>query len=397
MTPKVYLVSGAFALFTAFPIFAQTDTEYESEILRALGELPSDELAVITPSPTEANTIDGIDFDDVGDAGPAPMPMAKPEGLTLPQRAIAPADLTVVTNGGWIYTEGTARAIRREYLTFQASGRVAFVDPNLREGVMVQQGHTIAYQEQTQSAAELAGAAAQVVDSQTQLAVAQATKMEADANLLFAEKTFQRFAVLLQQNSASQQEYDQAAAQLEAAKAASIKSERQIASAQAGIGVATAQQSRAEVVRQDSYLIAPISGLIARFNIEQGYYFSPQLVQTSSEKAALDTIPVVLLDTSRFEISVTMQSEVFDDLQVGSEVLIDVIPLDATLEERLPNESAGPKRTAENYQIAGAIYSISPSFDPETRTFKMKVRTNRGAERIRDGESVSLWIRKARR
>ena len=387
---KTVLLAGAAAVLGAGAAMAQSESDpaFEAEILRALGEPLVDGLG------EEADALDDPAAEEAQPPETSRLPAAKPPEIAAADASL-PGDVTIVTDGRWIYTEGIARAVRREYLTFQAGGRVAYVDPPLREGVVVQQGQTIAYQEQSQSAAEVAGASAQVVDAQSSLTVAQASKLEADANLAFAQRTFDRFAVLLQQNSASRQEYDQAAAQLEAARAAALKAERQIASARAAIEVASAQRERAEVVRTDSYLIAPITGLISRFNIEQGYYFSPQLVQTSSEQGALDTVPVVLLDTSQFEIAVTMRSETCDDLEVGAPVLTEVIPPDATLEERLPDEAGGPPRPAEAHEIAGRIYSISPSFDPENRTFRMKVRTERGAERIRDGESVSLWIAKA--
>ena len=398
MTIKGVSIAVLTAMMLSSGALAQVDQEYEREILRALGELPedgkiapeyaNDPSAEISPGTAPLpkrnprnRRGDGEDIDDSDD-------LAKAIVAASSDRA------TAIRNAPWIYTEGIARAIRREYLTFQAAGRVAYVDPNLREGIHVEAGQKLAWQEQSRTTSEIASADAQIIDAQTQLAVARASDDEAMANLRLATKTYERFKILIDQDSASQQEFDQAKAELESAHAGAVKTSRQIASMEAQIAVATAQRSQADVVKQDSELVSPISGVIARFNIEQGYYFSPQFVQTSSEQAVLDTVPVVIIDTSRFEISLKIRSELYDDLAVGAQALLAIVDEDATLEQRLPDELAGPQKPAEAYPIAGTIYSISPSFDNETRTFNVRIRTTRGAETLRDGENVALWIRK---
>ena len=40
----------------------------------------------------------------------------------------------------WIYGQGTARAVRREFLTFPSAGRIAYVDPTLKVGDTVTKG-----------------------------------------------------------------------------------------------------------------------------------------------------------------------------------------------------------------------------------------------------------------
>lgn len=292
----------------------------------------------------------------------------------------------VIAGSNWVYTEGVARAIRREYLTFESPGRIAFLDPKLKEGDRVRKGQVLAYQEQSRSAASMAGANArlisantqftraqsqvsdahaQLVRAQTQLAVAKASRMEADANLQLAQRTFQRFSTLLKQKSASQQEYDEAQSRLASAKAAVLRTTEQINSAKAEInvaktgintakaGIATAKANvadakaglgTAQVAKKESYLISPIDGLVARLNIEQGYYYSPQYLQTQTEQQAFNSIPIILIDPSRFEITISLPADHYDLLQVGAEAYIDIVSLNATLEERLPVEARGPKR-----------------------------------------------------
>ncbi len=396
MTAKGISISVLASAMMCVGAVAQVDTAYERDILRALGELPAPEYAT---NPLAEIAPDRSPFprrDPRTGGAPLAASATTGESDSLAKAVIkATADRAAARrNAPWIYTEGIARAIRREYLTFLSPGRVAYVDPALREGVRVQAGQRLAYQEQSRTTAEIAASDARVVDAQTQLAVARASEGEAMANLRLATKTYERFKTLIEQQSASQQEFDQAKAQLESAHAAAVKTSRQITSMESQIAVAAAQRAQADVVKKDSELVSPIAGVIARFNIEQGYYFSPQLVQTGSEQAALETVPVVIIDTSQFEISLKIRSELFDDLTVGAQALLDIVDEDATLEERLPNEIAGPQRPASAFPVEGTIYSISPSFDTETRTFNVKVRTTRGAEKLRDGENVALWVKK---
>ncbi|RVU83634.1 hypothetical protein EOL70_15005 [Leucothrix sargassi] len=351
------------------------------------------------------------------------------EVSTRDLRADPPARLSQ-----WLYTEGVARAIRREYLTFESAGRIAYLDQNLKEGDRVRKGQVLAYQEQSRPASTMASAnaqlvsantqltaalsqvsdaQAQLVQAQTQLTVAEAGRSEADANLLLAKRTFARYSTLLKQKSASQQEYDEAQAQLAVAEASSRKAVGQVAAAKAGItvantGIATAKANvnsakagvanakaglgTAQVTKKESYLIAPIDGLVARINIEQGYYYSPQYLQTQSEQQVFNTAPIILIDPSRFEVSLNLPADQYDSLSIGADAYIDITNVNATLEERLPDETKGPSKALDSYRIRGKIHSISPVLNTDLRNFIVTVRTTTGQQLLRDGESVSLWI-----
>ncbi|PWQ96485.1 HlyD family efflux transporter periplasmic adaptor subunit [Leucothrix pacifica] len=339
-------------------------------------------------------------------------------------------------NAKWVYTEGVARAIRREYMTFESAGRIAYLDPKLKEGDRVRKGQVLAYQEQSRSAASLASANtqlvsantqlissqsqvsdanAQLVRAQTQVTVAEASRSEADANLLLAKRTFQRYSTLLKQKSASQQEYDEAQAKLVSAQAAVRRAIGQINTAKADVNVAKTGIARAkasvntakagianakaglrtaQVSKKESYLVAPIDGVVARINIEQGYYYSPQYLQTQTEQQVFDTAPIILIDPSRFEVSIKLPAGQYDSVRVGQDAYIDITKVNASLEERLPNEAIGPTQALNTYKIRGRIHSISPVLDTDLRNFLVTIRTTVGHQLLRDGESVSLWIKR---
>lgn len=329
-----------------------------------------------------------------GLAAPA-APASKKAKAAATRAPVQTPSLTLASGpGAWIYNEGIARTVRREFLTFEAAGRIAYVDPNLKEGDSVREGQVIAYQDQRRPGAGLATAQARINQARAAFAVQQATVAEARANLELAQKTFQRFSVLLQQNSASRQEFDQARAQLESARATAQRAARQQDAARADIAVAEATRSSAQVARDESVLRAPITGIIARLNIERGDFYTPDVLQSQTEQEILSSIPVILLDPSQFEIEVNVPQTLLNALTVGAPVLIDLIDPGASLEERTPDEEEGPLKPASAYAIAGTIYSISPLFDSDRQNFQIKVRTTRGEVRLRDGSTVSLWIRK---
>ena len=291
----------------------------------------------------------------------------------------------------WIYAQGTARASQREFLTFANQGRVAYVDPKLRVGSPVKKGQVIAYLEPERAGADLSSARAGLAGRQADLAAAKAAQGEAQANLELAQTTYERYRVLLEQNSASRQEYDQARAQLEQARAAARRAEVQIRAVQAQVESARAQVAQARVVVGDSRLVSPINGVLARLNIEQGRYFSPQVVQTGTEQGALRTVPALVIDTSQFEIRVDLPAFAFRQIAEGSEVVVGVGRIQAQAGGAQP-QSAGPSPEAVQGDLRGRVHAVSPSLDPETRTFEVVIHTTGKNPHLQDGEFVAVWI-----
>ncbi|MDH5823677.1 efflux RND transporter periplasmic adaptor subunit [Luteimonas sp. RD2P54] len=300
----------------------------------------------------------------------------------------------------WVYAQGTARAARREFLTFQNSGRVAHVAPGLEIGRPVRRGQLVAHLQPDRSDAELTRARVELANARAQVAVGEAAQAEAAASLELARQTFARFATLLDLDSASQQEYDEAEARLGQARAAYARAQAQLAGHRAQVDAARAQVDVARVTVSESRIVAPITGVIARLNIEEGRYFTPQLVRTQSEQAALDTVPVVIVDPSSYEISVDLPSYTSRELEVGAEALIRPSAAPVPASRKPPTQATGagnaPPIPIEEFRIFGQVHAVSPALDPETRTYRAMIRTTRGASLLQDGEFVSSWIRGAR-
>src|SRR5690606_23569385 len=165
----------------------------------------------------------------------------------------------------------------------------------------------------------------------------------------------------------------------------------QIRAAQAQVESARAQVAQAKVIVGESRLVSPIDGVLARLNIEQGRYFSPQVIQTGTEQGALRTVPALVIDASRFEIRVDLPAFSFRQIAEGSEVVVGLGHIQS--QAPAPEEQGiSPPMDTGRIMVRGKVQAISPSLDPETRTFEVVFHTTDRNPRLQDGEFVPVWI-----
>ena len=104
----------------------------------------------------------------------------------------------------------------------------------------------------------------------------------------------------------------------------------------------------------------------------------------------------MIIDTSAFEITVDIPSFSSEAVAVGDRALI-------RSNEVLSGAQGGagssgtrsmnvPPDPESEFVVSGEVTAVSPSLDPMSRTFQVKIRTSSGASELRDGEFVSLWI-----
>jgi multidrug efflux system membrane fusion protein len=257
---------------------------------------------------------------------------------------------------GWVYGQGTARSRQREFLTFTQQGVVSHVDEKLRVGVPVKAGQLIAHQAPERVKADLQAA--------------KASLAEAEADLRLANVTKRRYERLLEQRSASQQELDEATVQVQQATAARDSARAELAQAQVSIN--------------ESRLVSPMDGVLARLNIEKGRYFMPNTLQTDTEQNALRTVPAMVIDPHRFEVRVDIPSYDYRQIRREARVLIGETASVATAQDIDPQTRDGI--------VEGQVYAISPSLDPETRTFEVIIHTQGKDPGLQDGQFVAVWI-----
>jgi len=298
---------------------------------------------------------------------------------------------TIVAERGsvqsWTFTQGTARAVRREYLTFEDPGKVTFVKDGLREGSEVKAGELLVSQDQRRLKAEIETARASVVEASTQASVAESQREEARTDEELAKTTFERFSTLLKQNSASKQEFDEARAQADKATAAVARAENQILAAEAQVAAAEARLRQAEIELEQTEMRAPIDGIVGRLNVQEGYYMTPNLVRTDTEEAFMQTVPLLLLDNASFEITVDLPPSEESEIVEGKEAYIQAggaTPL---------AESGAASFDPATFPIKGEVYSVAPAVTPGKRAVQIKVRTNEGSDLLQDGAFATVWIK----
>lgn len=255
----------------------------------------------------------------------------------------------------WVYSQGTARSRQREFLTFTQQGLVTHVDADLRVGMPVKAGQLIANQAPERVTADLQAA--------------KAALAEAQASLELAEVTHKRYQTLIEQRSASRQELDEARVQVQQSRAARDNARAQLAQAQLSV--------------DETRLVSPIDGVLARLNVEKGRYFMPSTVQSDSERNALRTVPAMVIDPDRFEVRVDLPSYNYRQITTGARVMVGENP-------SVAGQDVDPLRGKA--QVEGQVHAISPSLDPETRTFEVIVHTQGNETGLQDGEFVAVWI-----
>ena len=298
-----------------------------------------------------------------------------------------------------VFGEGTARAVRREFLTFEHQGKIIFVKSNkdgqtIRAGDCVQGpgegenlGEILASLDKREHREQLNVTGSNLVESRQQVKIAQSRINEAEAQQQLAEDNLKRHEKLYQVKAISQYELDIAHTRGKTARTAVNSAKARLEAAQSGVNAAQARMKQAQLPMERSSIYAPFDGILTYVNVQKGDYFSPNLVNSSSEEALLKTIPMVVIDPKQFEV--TMELPYFDGALVrpGQPAIImtsaDVIPSAADLQPGTP---------LHNGAMRGTVFSVSPAISPGGRAIQVKVRTEKGVQEIRDGMFVTCWI-----
>ncbi len=263
-----------------------------------------------------------------------------------------------------VYCQGTARTVNREYLYFRKPGVVTSImtvidkgfpqGRDLREGDRVNKGDVLAQvdPEHFEADFEVAKAA---------LAAARARHKVSKAELA-------RSKILIQDQIRSQAEHERTIAEEE--------------SSRADVQVAHARLKQAELAIEETLIVAPREGMVAYMNIRKGDYFSPNTVRLDNESGFLKTIPIVLIDTSEFEIIVEIPSYEASGVMVGNKAYLVINDALAEIEQE------GPSADKPVPLIIGSIYSVNPVIEPGARSIQAKIRT--AGESAPDGQGLRL-------
>lgn len=292
--------------------------------------------------------------------------------------------------------EGTARAARREFLAFEVAGRVVHLKEGadglpLRSGDRVQgpaapgsKGELLAQVEPRTQAGQLREAEAGREELDKRVGLARARLDEAKARRQLAAAEQERRRKLFADGVISQSQLEQGETEFRTAEAGVNAAAAELEAALSTVDAATARVEQAGFSLERTALFAPFDGVLGFVNIRRGDFYSPQMVDTSSEEALLQTVPMVVLDTSAFEITVDVPA--FDALRVREGQPVLVAP-GADLKRYAAEGGAWP--------LSGWVFSVNPAINPGGRSVRVTVRVERQGEAplpLRDGMFVFCWI-----
>ncbi len=233
---------------------------------------------------------------------------------------------------------------------------------------------------------------------------AQSRVQAAEEEVAAAESNIQAMkqdiAAAESQVQAAESQVRAAESQVEAVQGSIAAALAQVDATSAGIELARAQSNRANVTLEDTEIRAPFDGVVAFLNIREGDYWSPQQLSSQTAQNVVETVPIILIDPSEFEVQIELPA--FEGTQVSPGQTALVVfdeDLNSAYQDSLNHETLIDVASAE-----GEVFSVSPSVTPGGRAVNVKVRINRvnpekrdrGAlrmpSRLRNGARVSVWI-----
>ncbi len=351
----------------------------------------------------------------------------------------------------WVSSEGNVQAVSYKHLAFEVEGDVTYIaDRNgreLREGDRVSEGELLATvderelladvsqaqaaiaearQNRAAAAAEVARAETQVAQARSQVRQAQAQVNKAQTGQNLAQTNLERYRLLVEEGAISESEFDSrvstaqdATADVDATQAEVDAAREQVRSAQAqvqaaqeqykatqsAITTAQARLTQAEVALEGARLYAPFDGIVAYLNINEGEYYSPQVVSSQlggDYQGILNRIPMVIIDPSQYEVMVDLAGSNGDRVEVRQPAFIAT---GGNIQQPMGTSDTGNSAFTDsnsntqqeflidNARASGEVFAVNPAISPGGRAIEATVRLeSETTEDIKHGEQVLTWI-----
>jgi len=232
---------------------------------------------------------------------------------------------------------------------------------SLQAGDYVAKGTVLGQLRSDEYAVKVAQTEAQMSEAKSALATAEAQLREAQAALARAAEELTRSKNLFETESITKRDFEAAQTQNEVSEARVQVVESQINAIKAKLSGAGALVEEASLARNDTVLVAPISGTVVKRLAEVGTFVGPGR-------------PVfILADTGSLRAVFGVPDVDLSQLRGGTEVTLttDAIP---------------------GQRIKGQVISIAPSADPRTRVFDVEVAVPKSAKSLRMGMICSLEL-----
>ncbi|AET68397.1 RND family efflux transporter, MFP subunit [Desulfosporosinus orientis DSM 765] len=193
----------------------------------------------------------------------------------------------------------------------------------------------------------------QIKTAESQLEVSKAAMLKTEANLESSQRSYDRIKTLVEQGAVAQVELENAETSLKMVKADE-------ASCQAAIQAAQTTIDNLQTTLADMVVRAPISGVMDGKNVSVGQFLTPGNV--------LGTVKDIALIDASIEVD---------------QALIQNI----TIEQK-----ATVKLNEDDTAYEGVVKSITPSADPSSRAFKVKIQLNNENLSLRPGVFAKVML-----
>ncbi|MFC1857618.1 efflux RND transporter periplasmic adaptor subunit [Thermodesulfobacteriota bacterium] len=212
---------------------------------------------------------------------------------------------------------------------------------HVKEGDLVKKGDLLVMIDARQVSAQLRQAEASLSEARRAEASARSARDSARAGAELARSTYERYLRLMEEESASQQEFDEIAARHRQAEAALTQTGAMLEAAGYRVQQAEAAVSGARINKKDAMIRAPYDGKVTAKMINEGDLASPGTPFFTLEKEGVYCVDLVL-----------------------PEKHIQSVYLDQKVDVAIP--------ALGNKTMAGVIGRIVPAADQKSRSFHVK-------------------------
>jgi RND family efflux transporter MFP subunit len=296
----------------------------------------------------------------------------------------------------WVIGEGTAQAVRREFLNFERSGKVVFINKDkdgkpLREGSKVRGplpgerfGELLARIDKREQIESLRMNEATLAQARQNVKALNADVDQCNNEYNFARANYERSQQLYGKGLKSKAAFDADKVNYLNSQTAKKNVNAQLKAAKSQVKSAIAQLNRAKLDLEKTSIFAPFDGVITYINIKIGDFAGPEYIDQSSESSLIKTSPIVIVDDSQYEIPIHLPSF---DCKLVERGQFALITWGSTMPSDFEKKDTGSKNFA-----SGIVYSVSPSISPGGRSILVKIRTETEVKQIWDGQYVTCWI-----
>ncbi len=249
---------------------------------------------------------------------------------------------------------GTVRSKTTSILSSKTVGNILSV--HVREGDRVQTGQLLIEIDDRDSRSQLQKAEAGLREVQEALdeveqnvQAAQAAKGAAEAGKSLALATFNRYQALLEQKSASQQEFDEVQAKMKIAEAEADRAGRMLQAvlAKKSQVLAKMEQAKSDITRAQIYvgysrITSPMNGVVVSKQAEIGLLAAPGVPLLTVE------------DNSRYRLEVSVEDSMLGRIRLGTPSRVSI-------------DAVGPK------EFSMKVTEIVPASDPGSRSSTVKI------------------------